>query len=122
MARPNYGRLIAQGRIWIDAEGQVHRLRTMDPNHRANLIPFLRRSADAIKRVCAPEDPREPEDWLEHTPLMRRLVDLEQGRTLDERRATHERNRAHELATGYQKRRLVPSRDSHLDYLDEWGF
>lgn len=103
-----------QDRIWIDKDGVRHRLDTMDPDHRANLIPFLRgnvRTLYSIDRgfpVALRDDidPIEAEEWLAATPLMRKLVELEQGRPIDDRRATNERNRRHERETGYQKVRL----------------
>lgn len=115
------------GLPWI-LEQDVHwvtgkALDEMDRHHRANLIPFLRRSALALHAAFwdIDEDPAgrvEAEEWLEQTPLMRRLVQLEAGRPIEERRETHERNQAYEAETGYQKITLVrrPVR------LDEWGF
>jgi hypothetical protein len=126
---------LRQDLIWIDREGVTHELTLMDPDHRSNLIPFLRGNCrtlywldhgaapcdecgglghDEIDYSCAAcdgrgfvlPDPATAEDWLELTPLMQRLTLLEARRPLDDRRATHERNVAHERETGYQKVRL----------------
>jgi hypothetical protein len=102
----------------------------MDRHHRANLIPFLRRNvstlyartmlAHSAETVgCRYDDERHavdlrwgwrggeiPEDWLEQTPLMRRLTELEAGRPFLERKATAVRNALYEAATGYRKVRL----------------
>lgn len=125
--------LLDQDQVWVDARGNVHDLAAMDRHHRANLIPFLRRSASTLQRIAEcrymrsglamVDDPSDgvwaaqldaeaqfempAEDWLEAKPLMRKLVELEAGRSLGERRLTAIRNRAHELLTGYRKRRLV---------------
>lgn len=34
--------LLHQDRIWIDKQGETYELVLMDPDHRSNLIPFLR--------------------------------------------------------------------------------
>lgn len=94
----DWGALLNQDQVWT--RGQ--RLDQLDPHHRANLIPFLRGNVRSLK-TWAPDDPRDPEDWLADTPLMRRLCEMEAGRSLDDRRATSERNQAHERATGYRK-------------------
>lgn len=125
--------LLDQDQVWVDAQGNVHDLATMDRHHRANLIPFLRRSASTLQRIAEDRYWRSAlafvddasdgvwgaqldaeaqfempaEDWLERKPLMRRLVELEAGRSLGKRRMTALRNRAYELLTGYRKRRLV---------------
>jgi hypothetical protein len=88
----------------------------MDRHHRANLIPFLRRNAVVLHDAFhdLPEGSTEPtvaEEWLEAMPLMRRLTAMEAGRPLEERRATHERNQAHEAETGYRKITLVDPRE-----------
>lgn len=119
--------LLDQTEVWVNADG-VHRIDEMDPNHRANLIPFLRGNARTFQRmaeaaywgsalaIAADHDDvkadieasfdTDPEQWLEQTPLMRRLVELEQGRSLASRAGTAMRNKAYEVATGYQKVRL----------------
>lgn len=101
-----------QAEVWVDGQ----RLEDMDRHHRANLIPFLRRSALALYADTFDVDPDpagqpEAEEWLELTPLMRRLVELEAGRPIEERRETFERNRRYEEATGYRKVRLVSARE-----------
>lgn len=106
--RPQVVELLHQAEVWIDATFSVHRLDTMDPHHRSNLIPFLRgnkRTLFCLVHDVVP-DAQTAEEWLESTPLMRRLVELEAGRPIDDRRATAERNAAYERATGYQKVRL----------------
>jgi hypothetical protein len=100
--------LLEQDSIWIDGTGRVHALDEMDHNHRANLIPFLRRSAVALAAWCDLElTPAEAETWLVERPLMRRLTELDADRPIDDRRGTHERNQAHETETGYVKRRIL---------------
>lgn len=94
---------LLQDDVWIRGE----RLEEMDRHHRANLIPFLRRNRvvlyAAMHDVTRDEfTDLEAEEWLEATPLMRRLCALEAGRPIDDRRATHERNKAYEADTGYQ--------------------
>lgn len=101
-------RILHQDRVWIDATGRARKLRKMDVHYRANLIPFLRgncRTLYSFEHLIdfASVNPAVAEEWLEQTKLMRRLVELEHGRTIDERRSTHQRNVAHEQATGYQK-------------------
>ncbi len=93
-------RLLDQAEIWVDANRTVHRLDEMDPHHRANLIPFLRSWA----RELLPNHP-DPQVGLAETPLMRRLMELEEARPIEDRKATQARNRRHEEATGYQKSR-----------------
>lgn len=102
--------LLNQDDVWIDGDLQVHQLDEMDRHHRANLIPFLRGNVLTLYIAAHPDGPSEDvadrgslEEWLEATPLMRRLVDLERGRPIEDRAATDARNRAYELATGYQK-------------------
>lgn len=121
-----------QAEVWVDAAGVEHRLEAMDRHHRANLIPFLRGNARTLQRaaevayfrsalamvgnpsdgVADAQDAIEAmfeipaEDWLEQTPLMRRLVELEAGRPIEQRLITRIRNKAHEARTGYRKVRL----------------
>lgn len=117
--------IFGQTLTWFDRWGEAHELESMDPDYRSNLIPFLRRSAaafqlavvrsarrsirsgddmaDAHRRRLDFELSEEPETWLERQPLMQRLVELEQGRTIEEREATARRNRFYEEATGYEK-------------------
>lgn len=123
-----FSEAVMQDKVWVRGEN----LETMDRHHRANLIPFLRRSADTLHFACyeqlmcselmGVENPsdgvfaaqihaerpfdQEPEDWLEQTPLMKKLIELESGRPLRDRRVTAARNKAHELLTGYKKQRV----------------
>lgn len=102
--------LLNQSEVWVNAEG-IHRLDDMDPDHRANLIPFLRGNARTLYgRTLADPDygpalvsAAEAEEWMEQTPLMRRLVELEQGRPIEDRKRSADRNRRYEEKTGYQK-------------------
>lgn len=124
IVRPLPG-VLDQDEVWVHGE----RLETMDRHHRANLIPFLRRNAEALQRAAEQDyyrsllflatDPSDgvadaqhaieaefempAEDWLERRPLMRRLVELEAGRPIEQRRLTQLRNRIYEIATGYRK-------------------
>lgn len=105
--------VLGQSERWIGGQA----LDEMDRHHRANLIPFLRRNALALYAAtfgvdADPAGQPEAEEWLEQTPLMRRLVELEQGRPIEERRETHERNQAYEAATGYRK---ITLRAAHVD-------
>lgn len=104
--------LLDQAEIWVDGSGREFLLDAMDRHHRANLIPFLRGNAITLwlaahrhvaGRSCTMA---LAEEWLERTPLMRRLVELEAGRPIDERRETFDRNQAFEAETGYQKVRF----------------
>lgn len=99
--------VIHQDERWVD--GQL--VTEMDRHHRANLIPFLRRNAQALYAAHLDVDqatlpPTAAEEWLEQTPLMRRLTALEAGRPIEERAETAQRNAAHEAETGYQKLQL----------------
>lgn len=121
---PTIVRLLDQDQVWLNGQP----LTEMDPHHRANLIPFLRGNAKTLQRLAEAiywdsslakaslcdgvthvqlateaELAKAPEDWLNRKPLMVRLCEMEQGRPLDDRRETHERNQAYEQATGYQK-------------------
>lgn len=98
---------LLQDEVWIEGLRRTP-LEDLDPDHRANLIPFLRRNAQALHLVTVGTEatPVEAEEWMEGTPMMRRLVQFEQGRSIDDRRATHERNQAYEQATGYEKIRI----------------
>lgn len=76
--------VLQQTEVWVDGAQHTHHLDHMDPDHRASLIPLLRGCALALGRRCGLDTP-EPdtalaEAWLESTPLMRRLVQLEQER------------------------------------------
>jgi hypothetical protein len=97
---------LAQDELWVDGQ----RLGEMDRHHRANLIPFLRRSAEALRLAAGAPGPAE--DWLERTPLMRRLTELERGRPIEERKETARRNAEYEAETGYEKIVLLPGRES----------
>jgi hypothetical protein len=110
-----------QDEVWVNAEG-VHRLEEMDPDHRSNLIPFLRRSAVALAAWCDLElSPAEAQDWLAAKPLMQRLTELEAGRSIDDRLGTHERNVAHEVATGYVKQRIPTPAEALARLVDPDG-
>lgn len=85
--------------LWIDAAGHVHFLDRMDPHHRANLIPFLRARACNFRPDMTYG---EAQAWIENTPLMRKLVEYEKQRNIDDRRATAMRNAEYEDATGYK--------------------
>lgn len=112
----NIAHVLAQTRVWIDADGKRRRLTRMDPHHRANLIPFLRGNAKTIMAMAAYDEwraaadegdlDRAAQEWIANTPLMRRLCELEAGRPIEERRETAQRNAIYEQATGYQKVRL----------------
>lgn len=111
---------VMQDRVWVRGQD----LEEMDRHHRANLIPFLRRNSIPLYAVIhdvsvGDVDPVPAEEWLEQTPLMRRLVALEVGRSIEDRKATHERNNAYEAATGYQKIQLAVREPILLDD-DEW--
>lgn len=105
-----------QAEIWVDGA----RLEDMDRHHRSNLIPFLRGNKRRLFLMAHPDATLgdatglAAEEWLAATPLMGRLVELERGLTIDERRETAERNAAHEAATGYQKIRA----DEVLDEIE----
>lgn len=101
------GGVLDQAEVWVNSRG-VHRLDAMDPDHRANLIPFLRGNARTLFALYNGVHPEavtghQAEEWLQQTPLMRRLCELEAGRPIEDRQATHERNQRYEAETGYQK-------------------
>lgn len=118
-----------QTSVWTDGAGHVHALDSMDPDHRANLIPFLRRNAVAMCMVHAPQvlagvdvhDLHDLEqaanDWLAATPLMARICELDAGRPIDERRATAVRNLVHEAETGYRRVTVIVRGDGSVGRL-----
>lgn len=104
--------LLWQQDVWLDKAGVVHRLDEMDPDHRANLIPFLRRSASEMHKIALVRAARRladdalsgtsrwergvnaelwegslwltPEQFMESCPLMVRLKHLEAQRRADD--------------------------------------
>lgn len=103
--------ILQQDEVWVDATGRELLLDAMDRHHRANLIPFLRGNVCLLygshyDLPSAAFTNAEAEDWLEQTPLMRRLVELERGRPITDRALTAARNAIHEARTGYRKVRL----------------
>lgn len=116
-----------QTSVWVDAAGVEHDIDTMDPDYRSNVIGFLRRNARALQdrafvrfRQSFPDDPsdgvaaamdqicaeleQDPAEWIDQTPLMQRLLELDAGRTRLQRAKTAVRNKAYEVATGYRKK------------------
>lgn len=113
--------LMNQDTWWVDKRGRVHELATMDPRHRANLLPFLRRNAWHYNSQCWFEHMRyaptghmsdgvadamdaiefelglDPEEWLERTPLMTKLREYEAERTLIDKIRTKVHNRTYPL-------------------------
>lgn len=122
--------ILQQDEVWVTADGRELRLEEMDAGHRSNLIPFLRGNArtlqaaareafyattpdpyfddlsdgvaNALARMEAYFD-TPAEEWLEWTPLMRRLVALEQGIPYLTRMRWAAENKAYELTHGYKK-------------------
>lgn len=102
---------------WKDITGVWHELATMDPRHRDNLLPFLRRGAkahrDAAHRAAALlfydapdevyESAMEPfehltdEQWLEATPLVAELRRYETERSAIGKLRTSSHNRTYRL-------------------------
>lgn len=94
--------LFQQDVWWRTRDGRWLRIEEMAPSHRDNLIRYLRRTADRWNLSCwfdvmsvpSPEHPSdgvalaleelfrdlERDDWLERTPLMKKLVTYERGR------------------------------------------
>lgn len=98
-------RQLKQDKIWVDKAGVPHDLNSIDPRHRANLIPFLRAWAPFL----FPElDQRAAQEELEKSRLMQRLVELEAGKPVETRHAEHAANIAYEIETGYEKVRPRP--------------
>lgn len=88
-----------QDERWLDKAGTEHRLDDMPPSYRRHLLAFLRRRAfglafrDSIAALSSPLAPRgdmacdamdhaldwqmaHPAEWLENTPLVKRLASL----------------------------------------------
>jgi hypothetical protein len=75
-----------QDKYWVNAQGDIIPLEKMSIEHRENLVAWLRRHAAELKRhhdtdrrdFC--NDPycgeTPPEEWLNGTPLMKRLMEL----------------------------------------------
>lgn len=100
--------ILNQTEHWVDVHGVMHPLNDMDPSYRANTLAFIRRRAqhyqdqawaDYLAIPIAFEDDfelvdselqRPPEVWVESTPLVRRLVELEKVQPIG-----HLRLRAH---------------------------
>lgn len=106
--------ILNQDCVWVDRHGEEHLLDEMEPSYRANLIPFLRGNVCTLYRLChrgvseldGSLSPQACEEWLVHTPLMRRLLELVRQMPFEERQKIHEANRAYEELTGYQKVRF----------------
>lgn len=93
--------ILDQSEYWVDAHGVRQQLDDMSPSYRANLLNFIRRRAQHfqsqgwLEYLSAgwPEDPSDgvwsamvtaeaeldgtPTEWIERTPLVCRLVELE---------------------------------------------
>jgi hypothetical protein len=112
--------IINQDRIWVDRSGRELLLEKMEPGYLCNLVPFLRGNVCTIYRLCHPDAVEAgelkptneeqlrslAEEWLVHTPLMRRILELVRGIPFEERQKIHAANRAYEELTGYEKLRL----------------
>ncbi|MCM3516243.1 hypothetical protein [Nocardioides sp. P86] len=87
-------RCILRDQIWVDVRGHVHPLEDLTPAYRANVINYLRRTTpnwvveagawlyldEVAGRIDSAESARRhlllrtaPPDWLEASPLLRRL-------------------------------------------------
>lgn len=119
--------ILNQDKVWVDRNGMVYQLETMDPHYRSNLIPFLRGNARRLQEIAEDhfyeitlgmgdsdgvanalasmeasfEAPAEA--WLERTPLMRKLVALEAGIPLATRKLWAIKNKAYEIRHNYKK-------------------
>lgn len=92
--------IVRQGKVWITRDGRKFFVEEMEPEHRANLLAWLRRRArtlhfcvaglsvsgmpnvdtaayDMVSDALDREIDMDPEKWLEEQPLVRRLVELE---------------------------------------------
>jgi hypothetical protein len=107
--------LFYQDTWWVAKDGRVLRIDDMDPRHRDNLLPFLRRHADAYNDRCwrsllhrihlfsdtdAGDDAFDSilddlaaDDWIERTPLVAKLRKYAERRTVVGRLSTHLHNR-----------------------------
>lgn len=88
-----------QNKEWIDRSGKRWKLEDMESSHRSNLLAFLRQRAlslafkDTMLEEISPLAPggdmaldamyeaqdwrlQNPKEWLEQTPLVKRLVEL----------------------------------------------
>lgn len=89
--------ILQQSERWKDKQGNVWLLAEMTPRHRRNLLAFLRRNAsgiafrDALIAITGPFAPRgemasedfgdyleerDPDEWLNSTPLVARLAEM----------------------------------------------
>jgi len=110
--------LLHQRRWWKDVNGEFHELATMDPRHRDNLLPFLRRRASKLRNdahydasrqfYAAPDEVYEEamqefdngfsdEGWLNLTPLVMELRRYDQERSRIGRLRTWSHNRTYKL-------------------------
>lgn len=113
--------LMNQTTWWVDKQGRPHKLTTMDPRHRANLLPFLVRNADHYNRLCWKDHLRhvpsgrlsdgvadaldaierelelDSAEWLEQTPLVRRLREFEARQTVLDRTRVKIHNKTYPL-------------------------
>lgn len=109
-------RLFHQDRWWKDVGGVWHELASMDPRHRANLLLFLRRRAQAYQDAAhhdatrlfydAPDHVFEEamdefevpaEEWIEATPLVAALRYHEGEATAIDHLRTWSHNRTYKL-------------------------
>lgn len=71
--------MLENDETWTDASGIVHRLETMDEQHRFNVLGFVRRNAGAYYRIVGPRAWAQAPNssaWLERSPLVTKLRSL----------------------------------------------
>lgn len=81
--------LLEQRKWWRTADGQVLRLKEMEPSHRVNVLRMLWRQAESLHReytwstfggapfdVQAEAEAEDPWEWVREQPLYRRLAKL----------------------------------------------
>ena len=130
-------RIVLQDRIWVDEHGTTHRLEEMEKSHQRNVIGFLAAQAAEwhlsavtwllVQRLAESLDPIEidrralllnscPDDWMEATPLVRRLRAPHRQQPPRPRRPDHlTRRDRHRTLAGHHRGLDLPTRPGHTN-------